>query len=57
MTKQHFALYLEELAAELRAFKMNREYLEEMHDSLMHNFNSFYDDAKEYCRLREIEKG
>ena len=56
MTKTEFALYLEELSYELRAFELNHEYLVDTCNSLVAATRSFLDDSLEYCRLKSVPK-
>lgn len=52
ITKQHFALYLEETAAELRGFNLTREYIYDVCDSLIKQTEKFKNDALEESRLK-----
>ena len=55
MTKDNFCLYLEETAAELRAFASTRAYLDDVCASLIKHTNRFWLEEEEENRPRIAE--
>ncbi len=53
--KESFASYLEETAAEIRAFKLCREYLDDMGSSLIKHVTSFCNE--QFDRIDEKISG
>jgi len=54
MDKENFALYLEETAAEIRAFTMTPAYLDDMCASLIEATNKFRIDQEENAHLKLV---
>lgn len=52
--KAQFCLYLEEVAAELRAFPSTREYLRDVCQTLIDNIHKFEIQELEENRLRSV---
>jgi len=52
ITKEQFAFYLEETAAELRGFTLTREYIYDVCDSLIKHTMNFKTEALEEARLK-----
>ena len=55
MHKEHFCLYLEEVAAELRLFPSTSEYLNDVCQSLIEHTMEFEKNELEFNRLRVIK--
>ncbi len=54
--KEIFANYLEESAAEIRAFRLDKTYLEEVYYSMKDALEDFYIQGIEEARLKPIDK-
>jgi len=52
MNKEHFASYLEETAAEIRALAMTPAYLDDMCASLFDATKEFWIEQEEMARLK-----
>jgi hypothetical protein len=53
MNKKDFCEYLEETAAEIRAFSSTKTYLDDVCASLIHHTNQFWKEEQEENRIRE----
>jgi hypothetical protein len=54
MNKEYFALYLEDLAAEIRMFPLTQGYLDDVYESLIELAKRFYYAESERARLRGL---
>lgn len=54
MNTENFTDYLEELAAELRAFTLTKAYLDDVYPTLLDFAKQFYDEAYENASLKGI---
>ena len=52
--KEQFAFYLEELAAEIRAFPLTQAYLDDMYGSLRERAKKFYDAEYENATIKKV---
>lgn len=55
MKKENFAKYLEEVAAELRAFDLTINYLDDFYASLVENAKTFYNTAYDNACLKSVK--
>jgi hypothetical protein len=52
--KEQFAFYLEEMAAEIRAFTLTKAYLDDMYPSLREAAKQFYNNEYENARIKGV---